>query len=95
MDVNFPKNPGVAFPIATEPAQMSRLAENRDIIQAVRTVNSSGSLGNERELAFLLDRDTQRPIVRIMDRNTHEVIQQIPAEYVLRMAEELRKQMEE
>lgn len=95
MDVNFPHNPGVAFPIATEPAQMSRLAENRDIIQAVRTVNSSGSLGNDRELAFLLDRDTQRPILRIVDRKTHEVVQQVPPEYVLRMAEELRRQMKD
>lgn len=95
MDVNFPQNPGVAFPISTEPAQMSRLAENRDIIQAVRTVNSAGSLGNDRELSFVMDRETRRPVVRIVDRKTNEIIQQVPPEYVLRMAEELRKQMEE
>jgi uncharacterized FlaG/YvyC family protein len=94
MDINFPQNPGVALPIATEPVSMARLAENRDMIQAVRTVNSAGALGDDRELAFLLDRETQRPIMRIVNRQTHEVIQQVPPEYVLRMAEELRRQME-
>jgi uncharacterized FlaG/YvyC family protein len=36
-----------------------------------------------------MDRDTGRPIIRIVDRGTREVIQQIPPEYVLSVAKEL------
>lgn len=94
MEIRLPQSPIVAFPVTTEPVQTNRLAENRDLIQAVRGVNSSGRLGDNRELTFLLDRETRRPVIQIIDRETHEVIQQVPAEYVLRIAEDLRRQIE-
>jgi uncharacterized FlaG/YvyC family protein len=40
--------------------------------------------GHDNELTFVLDRASRRAVVRIVNRDTHEVIQQIPAEYVLR-----------
>jgi uncharacterized FlaG/YvyC family protein len=39
----------------------------------------------------VVDRASRRAIVRIVDKQTHEVINQIPAEYVLRLAEELTR----
>jgi uncharacterized FlaG/YvyC family protein len=41
-------------------------------------------------MTFVMDRQTKRPVVRIVDKRTNEVIQQIPAEYVLRMAEDFK-----
>lgn len=67
-----------------------RAAEQRSLIQAVRALNAADLFGNGRELSFALDRETRRPVIRIVDRNTKEVIQQIPAEYALRMAEDLK-----
>lgn len=61
------------------------------LIKAVRAVNSAELFGNHNELSFAFDRETQRPVVRIVDRKTREVVQQIPAEYVLRMAEKLKR----
>ena len=65
-------------------------AENREVIQAVRAVNASVNLGNDNELTFSFDRQTRRPIIKIVNRTTKEVVQQIPNEQVLRLAEALR-----
>ena len=67
----------------------SATIERRQLIQAVRIVNESGSLG-ENLLTFTVDSHTRRTISRIENRDTHEVVLQIPPEYVLRLAEEVR-----
>jgi uncharacterized FlaG/YvyC family protein len=41
-----------------------------------------------------MDRHTQRPVIRLVDRETKDVIRQIPPEHVLRLAEELEKHAE-
>jgi len=64
--------------------------ENREIIQAVRAVNASVKLGDNNELTFSLDRQTRRPIIKIVNRKTNEVVLQIPNEQVLRLAEDLK-----
>ncbi len=66
------------------------LSENRQIIQAVRAVNASAKLGDSNELTFSLDRRTRRPIIKIVNRETNEVVDQIPNERVLRLAEGLK-----
>jgi flagellar protein FlaG len=79
---------------ASAPAQTSApqpvSAEQRALIQAVKAVNGSELFGQDNELTFVMDRNTRRAVVRIVNRKTREVIQQIPAEYVLRMAEEYK-----
>jgi uncharacterized FlaG/YvyC family protein len=64
---------------------------NRDVIHAVRAVNASGKLGDRNELAFSLDPHTRRPVITIVNRDTNEVVDQIPNEQVLRLAEELKQ----
>ena len=48
--------------------------ENREIIQAVRAVNASVKLGDNNELTFSLDRQTRRPVIKIVNRKTNEVV---------------------
>ena len=90
MDISFPQNSGAVPPVQTEPACLNQLAEHRELIQAVRTVNGSDLMGQNSELSFLLDRETRRPVLRLVDRKTNQVIRQIPPEYVLQMAKEWR-----
>jgi len=71
-------------PVAPQPAS----ADQRALIQAVRAVNAADLFGYENELSFALDRYTRRAVVRIVNRATGEVVGQIPAEAVLRMAVE-------
>jgi uncharacterized FlaG/YvyC family protein len=67
------------------PAQQ---AENRNLIQAVKKINEAGIMGSNNELTFVMDRATRRPLVRIVNRETKEVIKQFPPEYLIRMAED-------
>jgi flagellar protein FlaG len=64
-------------------------AEKRELIRAVKAINAGGSLGAENELVFFLDRQTGRPVIRIVNRVTRDVLRQIPSERVLRLAEDL------
>ena len=72
-------------------AQTSEEAAQRSqLIQAVKTVNESNALGENQELTFVVDRTTHRTLTRIIDRDTQEVVMQIPSEYILRLAEQLK-----
>jgi flagellar protein FlaG len=70
-------------PVSTSPEVM---AQNRELIQAVKSVNAAEHFGADNELTFLLDRHTQRPIIRVVNTKTKEVIQQIPPQFVLELA---------
>ena len=63
--------------------------DRRQIIAAVRSVNRAELLGDNRELAFRMDRESQRPVVQVLDRETKEVILQVPPAYLLRALEDL------
>jgi flagellar protein FlaG len=58
------------------------------LIQAVKTVNAAQLFGQENELTFIIDRAANIAVVRIVNKKTGEVVQQIPTEQLLKMAEE-------
>jgi len=64
--------------------------QNREVVQAVKAVNQSAMFGQDEELAFQMDSATKRLVVQVINRNTKEVISQVPPEYVLRMAQNLK-----
>jgi flagellar protein FlaG len=74
---------------AALPRRVGDIQSQRELIQAVRSVNSADLFGAGNELTFSLDRDTQRAVIKIVDRQTQEVIEQIPAERVLELAKAL------
>ncbi|HLI87025.1 MAG TPA: flagellar protein FlaG [Bryobacteraceae bacterium] len=65
-------------------------AQARDVVQAVKAVNASEMFGQENELVFQMDRQAKRMVVQIVNRQTKEVISQIPPEYVLRLSEDMK-----
>jgi flagellar protein FlaG len=71
-----------------EPAQ--RTTERVEIIQAVKAVNKTELFGQENELTYVLDQDSRKMLVRIVNKATQEVVRQIPAEYLLKLAIELK-----
>ena len=77
--------------IAPQPVPQEQVAERKQLIQAVREVNKSEMMGENNELTFVMDRKTRKALVRVVNRETNEVVLQIPPEYVLRMAEELKR----
>lgn len=69
------------------PIGPGQAAENRELIQTVKALNATQFAGENREFTFTLDRQTGRPVLRIIDTQTKEVLEQFPAEYLLRVRE--------
>ncbi len=91
MDITGVNGLGQTAVSTPAPVAPELLAENRDLVQAVKALNAAARLGDDNELSLLLDRNTRLPVIRIINRKTNEVVEQIPAEKVLRLAEELRQ----
>ena len=92
MDISM--NQGTQAPSATAPAPVAppaQAAANREIIQAVKAVNGTEMFGHDNELVFQKDRQTHKMVIRVVNKETQEVISQIPAEYLLRLAEDGRQ----
>ena len=83
-------NPNLTTPYES-PVPREAAQEQRTLIHAAKAVNAANLLGEDNELTFFLDRNTRRAVVRIVNKETREVVDQIPNEYVLRMAEELKR----
>lgn len=64
--------------------------EQRTLIQAVKAVNAAELFGDDKEVTYVMDRQTKRMLTRVVNRNTGEIVMQIPPEYVLRLAEEMK-----
>jgi uncharacterized FlaG/YvyC family protein len=64
--------------------------EQKDIIQAVKALSETELFGQNNELTFALDRETRKPVLRIVDRKTNEVVRQIPPESALQLAADLK-----
>ena len=84
------RNMEVSVPLAPVLAS-EKQAEHREIIQAVKAVNGAELLGSENELKFQFDRSAQRMVIRVVNRQTGDLVSQVPQEYVLRLAEAARK----
>jgi uncharacterized FlaG/YvyC family protein len=63
-------------------------SQRRQLVQAAKSVNASGTLG-QNQLVFAVDPTTHHVIMRVENRDTGEVILQVPPENVMQMAEDL------
>jgi uncharacterized FlaG/YvyC family protein len=80
--------PAATSRAASPQVTVQEAAQRRQLLQAAESVNQSGVLG-QNQLVFLLDRQTHRAVIRVVDRTTQQVVSQIPPEYVLRLAQNL------
>jgi uncharacterized FlaG/YvyC family protein len=81
-----PSAPLIAQSVASVPPQEA--TERRQLVQAAKSVNASGTLG-QNQLVFAVDPTTHHVIMRVENRDTGEVILQVPPENVMQMAEDL------
>jgi flagellar protein FlaG len=86
MDIGGVNRSGPAAPASVPTAPVEANTQNREVIQAVKALNASEMFGDHNELQFQKDPQTQRMVVRMVDRKTKEVMSQIPPEYVLELA---------
>ena len=90
MDITGVSRPVPAAHAPAPVVPVDRAAEVRDVVRAVKAVNGTEMFGPENELRFQKDPQTQRMVMRVVNRKTSEVVSQVPEEYVLRLAEDLK-----
>ena len=73
-----------------EQLKASQEAERQQLDAALTRLNDFVQTV-QRDLHFEVDRDTGKALVRVIDRQTQEVIRQIPDEVALRLAEKLQQ----
>jgi uncharacterized FlaG/YvyC family protein len=73
---------------AAQPAPAKPSEDQKALLQAVKVVNAAEMFGQENQLTFRVDRAAGIAVVRIVNRKTGELVQEIPNEQVLKMAEE-------
>jgi uncharacterized FlaG/YvyC family protein len=92
MDVNAVNTSAHALSAPVQAIPVERAAENRDLVQAVKALNGTEMFGQDNELTFQRDLQSRRMVIRVVNRQTQEVVSQVPPEYVLRLAEDLKSQ---
>ena len=90
MDTKTVEKVALPLPVQDTHLDQQQATERRELVKAIKAINATEFFGENYELTFVLDRETHRPLMRIIDRQTREVIRQLPPEHTLRMAEELR-----
>ena len=94
MEITGVERNSLASSVTTAPAPVDHAAENREVVRAVKALNGTEMFGQENQLMFRRDPETHRMVIRVVNRKTEEVVSQIPAEYVLRLAEDLKLKSE-
>lgn len=79
------QNMGVQSPMG-ERAELS-VSEVLEVVQKANAALTS----NQSNLKFLVDSDNGKPIVQIVDRETQEVLKQIPSVEMLKIAKAIEK----
>jgi uncharacterized FlaG/YvyC family protein len=87
-----PINLSTPPPIAPVTAPVASAFATREVASAVQTLNQNGTAGPEREFSIAIDVKTKIAVVRIVDTNTNELIEQIPSQYVLDLAQQINQE---
>ena len=90
MDTKTVEKAALPVPLPDTKLDQKQATERRELVKAIKAINATEFFGENYELTFVLDRETHRPLMRIVDRQTREVIRQLPPEYAVRLAQEMR-----
>ncbi|HVW10512.1 MAG TPA: flagellar protein FlaG [Bryobacteraceae bacterium] len=62
------------------------------IAAAVRTINESGIVGPDRQVTFSTDSASRELVIRVVDKQSRDVLVQWPSDYALNLAAQVRKE---
>ena len=91
MDVNALSRVTQGAPASAIPVAVDSAAQNRQVVQAVKALNKSEMFGSDNGLEFQRDPESKRWVVKVVNRTTGDVVSQIPPEYVVRLADDLKE----
>jgi flagellar protein FlaG len=90
MDIRVEGTSYLASLAPASPLTAEQRAEQARLIHAVEAINQASVFGHSSELRFSIDRHSRRAVMKVVDRETEEVIRQVPPEYVLQLARDLK-----
>ena len=90
MDVGSIRSPQLPLPVAANAESPQVRAGRRDVIQAVKALQKADQPGfnsQHHEMTYAIDRASRKAVLKIVNRETQEVVLQIPSEEVIRLAD--------
>jgi len=94
MQIGATSRADMSAPVTTQAASQDWLVNDRQAVAAVQWLNQTEWLGQDRELAYRRDTKTGKLVIQILNRETGEVMDQIPPESVLRLVSELQAELQ-
>jgi hypothetical protein len=85
MDIVSLSRPGQVSPAVPDTRSPNPPTENQVLVQAVQGMNDSQLAGEDGEWTLAIDQQTRLPVIRIISRQTDQLVMQLPAEYVLQL----------
>lgn len=82
-----PVNSHISAPTESTSHQTLNVTQ-RALVQAVKAINPTELFGEGHAFDIVMDPKSKTMLVRIVDKKTGQILNQIPAEYMLRLAEE-------
>ncbi len=80
-------------PVSSQTTSQDSQQNDRQVVAAVMWLNKTEWLGQDRELKYNRDTKTGKLVIQILERQTGEIVDQIPPESVVRLVSELQAEM--
>jgi uncharacterized FlaG/YvyC family protein len=90
MDIVSVSHPGQVSPAVPDTRSSNPLTENQALVKAVQEMNDSQVSGEDGEWTLAIDQQTRLPVIRIISRQTDQIVMQLPAEYILHLQQILQ-----
>lgn len=92
MEIDSLNRVGITPPLNSVESQRNTSVPDHQLVSAVRAVNQSELLPQDRVLVYRRDQQTGQSIVQVINRGNGDVIDQIPMETLLRLQAEFKRQ---
>lgn len=93
MEIGPSNRVDMSTPVTSQTASQDWLSNDRQAVAAVQWLNKAEWLGQERELKYRHDPKTGKLTIQVVDRQTGEIVDQIPPESILRLVTELQAEL--
>lgn len=93
MEIGPANRVDMSAPVTSQTASQDLLQNDRQVVSAVQWLNQAEWLGQDKELAYKRDQKTGKLVIQIRERQTGDIVDQIPPESVLRLVSELQAEL--
>jgi uncharacterized FlaG/YvyC family protein len=84
---------GVSLPeLQSSGTSQEERAHTQAVAAAVRVINESGIAGPDRQVTYSTDSATRALVIKVVDKQSREVLVQWPSEYALNIAQQYQKE---